>query len=1274
MSDVDRFAIERLDVDNYATWSTRMRLLLVSKGLWTAVKGQLSVDSNTDEQALAFIGLCVRDHHLPTIARCETAKQAWEALEAVYQARSTARRLQLKRELNSLKKRPDEELTKYVARAKDIRDQLAAAGKGPDDQEVTMSLLAGLPSEYDVLVTVLETSDTLLDPDSVLAKLLTVEQRAASARPTAGEQAFYSSRHRGAPAPKRSSAEQRECYYCGKKGHLKKDCRKKARDEKAGVRPTATSTSNVALSAVATSADKEWVLDSGASQHITNDVAAMTNVRPLTKDITIMFGNGGRGKAEAIGDIDITSLCNGDANTVTLTDVLYVPAAAANLLSIPKSVNNGIDFRFRPDNCEVWKDSLLVANAVHRHGVYSLQLVRSQQAMQATDSPQLWHRRFGHLGYDNLAKLQQRSMVSGIAATAEQFKAAGEAICEPCVKAKQHKRSRASSTSDTSQPLQLLHMDVCGPLQEPSLGGNVYIATFLDDFTKLSIVRLLANKHAVADAVKEVVEMLEKQSGHQLLVVRTDNGTEYVNKVLSDYFTSKGVLHQKTVRYTPEQNGAAERLNRTLMEKVRAMLEDSGLPKSLWAEAVNTANYIRNRSPVSTRLRTPWELFFGSKPDVSNFRTFGARAYTLVPKELRRKLDSHSEPGRFVGYQLHTKGYRVYLDTGRVIVADDVVFDEGGMPAAAPVLEKAIDSDTGEQVAPVSFDGITDTEQQPDRQRHSGDEEEQAQQPRDEQQPAEPQRYPARDRRQPRDWWRAAALMSTIHEPANLKEALESDQSQEWRQAMDEEMASLSSNNTWTLEPIPAGARPIPVKWIYKLKKDVHGNVDRYKARLVAKGFRQQEGVDFDEVFAPVGKYTTLRALLATTAVTDMELHHLDIKTAFLNGELEEEVYVEQPPGYEDGDRSMACRLHRALYGLRQAPRAWHNRLKKELEELQYTTSDADPGLYVSATQGGKILALVYVDDILIAADTMEAVDVFKAAISSSFDVHDLGEASHFLGMAIRRDRSARTIHLNQERMASQLVKSYQLGDCNARSIPLSLSTELSKAAGEPLDKATFTYTHLVGSLLYLSVCTRPDIAQAVGALSRYMAAPTTVHWQAAKGVLRYIAGTSSVGITYGMGNGVSGYCDADYAGDLDTRRSTSGYVFTLHGGAISWSSKRQATVAASTTEAEYIAAAHATKEALWLRTLLQDLDQDVATVKMYVDNQSAIKLLKNPVSSLRSKHIDVVYHFARERAARKEVEFDYIKTEHMLADMLTKPVPRVKLEQCCKGIGLFKA
>jgi ribonuclease HI len=409
---------------------------------------------------------------------------------------------------------------------------------------------------------------------------------------------------------------------------------------------------------------------------------------------------------------------------------------------------------------------------------------------------------------------------------------------------------------------------------------------------------------------------------------------------------------------------------------------------------------------------------------------------------------------------------------------------------------------------------------------------------------------------------------------------------------------------------------------------------------------------------------------LAIVAVQDLELHQLDIKTAFLNGELEEDVYIEQPPGYEEGSPSTACHLHRALYGLRQAPRAWHKKLKEELEGIGFTASEADPGLFVSKRKTGNVYVLIYVDDILIAASTkQEAIDV-KTAVKRIFNAHDLGEATFFLGMTIKRDRVNRTIKLGQARMAADLVTKYGLQDGKTRSIPLDPSLHLSQAQGDPLDKSA-PYAHLVGSLLYLSICTRPDIAQAVGALSKFMATPTTVHWQAAKGVLRYVAGTLDHGLMFGNGNTLVGYCDADYAGDPDTRRSTSGYVFILNGGAISWSSKRQATVAASTTEAEYMAAAQAVKEALWLRNLLVDLDLDGGTVKIFADNQSAIKLLKNPVLSMRSKHIDVVYHFARERVARKEVKFEYVKTEHMLADMLTKPVPKAKHTYCCTGIGV---
>ena len=437
-----------------------------------------------------------------------------------------------------------------------------------------------------------------------------------------------------------------------------------------------------------------------------------------------------------------------------------------------------------------------------------------------------------------------------------------------------------------------------------------------------------------------------------------------------------------------------------------------------------------------------------------------------------------------------------------------------------------------------------------------------------------------------------AKSKTDIVEPQSVKSALSGPDAAKWQRAMDEEYQSLIDNGTWQLVPLssmPPGQKPIASKWVFKIKRDADGNPERYKARLVAKGFMQREGTDFNEVFAPVSKHATLRALLALAASEDMELEHLDVKTAFLYGELEETIYMAQPEGYETGSGDMICRLHKSLYGLRQAPRAWHARLKQVLESMGFTASVADPGLFECPSGGGHIWLLLWVDDLILTATKGVSTAHVKAQLQSTFDVRDLGEATWFLGMKIERDRSAHTIKLSQTTMANDVVSKFDMANATPKSTPLSTGLTLTKFEGDQLDSATkSTYAELVGSLMYLSTCTRPDLSQAVGALARYMSAPTSQHWQAAKGVLRYLKGTSALGITFGGTNkDLIGYCDSDFAGDKDSRRSTTGYVFTVNGGAISWSSKLQATVAASTTEAEYMAAASATKEALWLRKLM---------------------------------------------------------------------------------------
>jgi hypothetical protein len=311
-------------------------------------------------------------------------------------------------------------------------------------------------------------------------------------------------------------------------------------------------------------------------------------------------------------------------------------------------------------------------------------------------------------------------------------------------------------------------------------------------------------------------------------------------------------------------------------------------------------------------------------------------------------------------------------------------------------------------------------------------------------------------------------------------------------------------------------------------------------------------------------------------------------------------VWTVQPTGYEQGTGHLACHLHKALYGLKQAPRAWHHRLKSELEALGFTESPADPALFIKLG-AHPIYLLTYVDDILITSCDTQLIISTKKSLMDTFDARDLGEATYFLGMDIIRDRSNRTIKLAQGRLTSELLSKYNLTNAKSLSTPINTSTKLAKD-GEPLDRHTFAYAPLIGSLMYLSICTRPDISQAVGALARYMANPTVAHWQAAKGVLRYVAGTADYGITYGSASGLKAYCDADYAGDIDTRRSTTAYVFTLNGGAISWSSRLQQTVAASTTEAEYMAAASATKEALWLRQLLHSLGMETDAIVINAD------------------------------------------------------------------------
>ncbi|KAL8160151.1 hypothetical protein V2J09_001688, partial [Rumex salicifolius] len=484
--------------------------------------------------------------------------------------------------------------------------------------------------------------------------------------------------------------------------------------------------------------------------------------------------------------------------------------------------------------------------------------------------------------------------------------------------------------------------------------------------------------------------------------------------------------------------------------------------------------------------------------------------------------------------------------------------------------------------------------------------------------------------------------------------------SKKWRNAMTKEMESIKKNDTWELTSLPQGVVPIGVKWVYKTKLNEHGEVDKYKARLVAKGYSQKHGIDYSEVFAPVARWDTIRSILALAAHRDWKVYQLDVKSAFLHGELTEQVFVTQPPGYvRSGEENKVYRLKKALYGLKQAPRAWYSRIEKYFVEAEFQRCPYEHTLFILQKDDDVLLVSLYVDDVMYTSSNEKLIREFKENMQAVFEMTDLGKMRFFLGVEV--NQTANGVFICQKKYTREMLLTFGLLECNFVRNPIVPGEKLTLAGDGVLVDST-QYKQLIGSLLYLTN-TRPDVMFVVGLLSRYMARPTRLHLQAAKRVLRYLKGTMEFGIWYrkGLKNGrLIGYTDSDHAGDKDDRKSTSGYVFFLAGGAVSWSSKKQPVVALSSTETEFVAAASCAAQCIWLRRILEAMSwwenvQGATTI--YCDNVSTIKLSKNPVLHGRSKHIDLRFHFLRDLVNDGIVEMEHCGTESQVADILTKAV-----------------
>jgi hypothetical protein len=488
----------------------------------------------------------------------------------------------------------------------------------------------------------------------------------------------------------------------------------------------------------------------------------------------------------------------------------------------------------------------------------------------------------------------------------------------------------------------------------------------------------------------------------------------------------------------------------------------------------------------------------------------------------------------------------------------------------------------------------------------------------------------------------------------------------------------LIENKTWKLVDRPKNRKVLRGKWVWKLKRGSYGEIVRHKARWVVKGFEQQAGIDFNQTFASVVKPMSYKAIFAIAAALDWELGQMDVKTAFLYGRIDSEIYVEQPEGccQEEGQ---VCLLEKALYGLKQAPRVWYETMAKFLqEELGLEPLDSDMSVF-HTTDGRQLIIAVYVDDLLIAGPDMEEIHGVKKILTNRFKMTDLGSCSYYLGMQVTRDRLNRTIKLSQRGYLENVLEQFGMSDCKPVATPMETSAKHMVRSedhwmAKPEDRQR--YQSAVGSLMYAMMGTRPDIAFAVSAVSRFASNPNDQHWNAVKRILRYLKGSLELQLTFsGPIKNLIGYSDSNWAGDHDTRRSTSGYIFNIGSGAISWSSKRQPTVALSSCEAEYVGQTNAIKEAIWLKQFLAQVHVDQfnspsATI-IFCDNQGAISLANNPVFHARTKHIAVHHHFGREKVQSGDVELKYTPTELQVADGLTKALDKSRFIRFREAIGV---
>jgi Reverse transcriptase (RNA-dependent DNA polymerase) len=864
---------------------------------------------------------------------------------------------------------------------------------------------------------------------------------------------------------------------------------------------------------------------------------------------------------------------------------------------------------------------------------------------------------------------------------------------------------------------------------------------------------VLRTKVEVSQAIKSFFRMVKNQFDKNIKILRSDNGREFVNKAVQEFFCEQGVIHETSCVGTPQQNGIAERKNRHILETARTMLLGNNVPPTYWDYDITFAVYLINRMPSAVLdFSTPLQVLsnYSQLPSILNIpsKVFGCIAYVHIQKHQRTKLEPCAEECVFIGYDKHQKGYKCLNPIShKVFTTMDVTFVENKgyflkekilpqeenmkeeeslfvtcepnlrddinpiLTCEAPdsvhenppdnlpdsVHENSLDNlQIGSNPLNVTHETQATTPCTTGTESFTTEEDQMIQSPQSQydQSPSfevsvsnlennvtnhvyqlpyrhnrgkAPRRYRPDEESEGR--YTIGRFASTKHMSTQLQEfdkTLASVQiptkfeeamnDLKWTEAMNVEMEALEKNNTWQLVSLPKDRKTVGCKWVFTLKYGPTGTIDRYKARLVAKGFSQTYGVDYEETFSLVAKLNTIRVLLSITANLDWPLHQFDVKNAFLRGDINEEIYMDIPPEYGHSSvRPLVCKLNKALYELKQSPRAWFGR---------FCT------LFFMKSNGKIVILIIYVDDMKITGDDQDGIRALEQKLSREFEMKNLEGLKYFLGIEVARTKEG--ISLSQRKYVLDLLAETGMLDCKPVDTPTKHNIKLGEFFNQtPVNKEV--YQRLVGRLIYLSH-TRSDIAYAVSIVSQFMHAPSEQHMEAVLWILRYLKGALGRGIFFRKNEHlrVEGYTDSDWAGDVIDRKSTSGYFTFVGGNLMTWRSKKQKVVALSSAEAEFRDIAKGLQELLWLRRVMGDLGfEPKEAMNLFCDNKSAITISQNPIQHDRTKHIEVDRHFIRQNLEEEVIRLPHVRTEEQLAYILTKGVSSTIFHQTLRKLDM---